>query len=102
MSRTYFAVWPELRQHMRGIADVTTPFVMLRDYYGGRCVRGPDGYAWLEASVAATKGDTRTSPVDLRDRRFRIGKLGLHVLDMQLAQGDLVDMVARRVAALPR
>ena len=32
--------------------------------------------------------------------RFRIGKLGLHVLDLQLAQGDLIDMVARRVAAL--
>jgi hypothetical protein len=100
LSRTYFAVWPELRGHMRGIDDVTTPFVLLRDFYTARCVRGPGGYAWLEAAVTSSTSDARTSPVDLRDRRFRIGKLGLHVLDMQLAQGDLVDMVARRVAAL--
>ena len=101
-SRTYFAVWPELRGFLRGVDDVTTPFVLLRDFYGARCVRGPDGFAWLEASVAPAAGDTRTSPVELRDRRFRIGKLGLHVLDLQFAQGDLVDMVARRVIALPR
>jgi hypothetical protein len=101
-SRTYFAVWPELRGFMHGIDDVTTPFVLLRDFYGARCVRGPDGFAWLEASVAPAAGDARRSPVDLRDRRFRIGKLGLHVLDLQFAQGDLVDMVARRVTALPQ
>jgi pimeloyl-ACP methyl ester carboxylesterase len=97
-SRTYFAVWPEIRQHMHGIDDVTTPFVMLRDFYGARCVRGADGYAWLEASAVPATGDTRTSPVALRDRRFRIGNLGLHILDIQFAQGDLVDMVSRRAA----
>ncbi len=102
LSGAYFAVWPELRGFMHGIDDVTTPFVVLRDFYGARCVRGPDGYAWLEASVAPAAGDRRKSPVDLRDRRFRIGKLGLHVLDLQLAQGDLVDMVARRARALAR
>lgn len=101
LSRAYFAVWPELRGHMRGVDDVTTPFVLLRDFYSARCVRGPGGYAWLEATVAPHDGDARTSPVDLHDRRFRIGKLGLHVLDLQLTQGDLVDMVARRAAALP-
>jgi hypothetical protein len=92
-------VWPELRRFMHGVADVTTPFVLVRDFYGARCVRGPAGDAWLEVS-APQATDTRTSPVDLHDRRFRIGNLGLHVLDMQLAQGDLVDMVARRAAAL--
>ena len=56
---------------------------------------GP-GYAWLEISTAAAANDERRSPVDLHDRRFRIGNLGLHILDMQLAQGDLVDLVARR------
>ncbi|MDB5212399.1 MAG: lysophospholipase [Myxococcaceae bacterium] len=101
-SRSYFAVWPELRGFMHGTDDVTTPFVLLRDFYGARCVRGPDGFAWLEASVAPATGDSRQSPVELRDRRFRIGKLGLHVLDLQFAQGDLVDMIARRVTALPR
>jgi hypothetical protein len=96
LSRAYFAVWPELRGFMHGIDDVTTPFVMLRDFYGARCVRGPDGYAWLEVSAAPGAADMRRSPVDLRDRRLRIGKLGLHILDLQLAQGDLIEMVARR------
>jgi pimeloyl-ACP methyl ester carboxylesterase len=99
LSRTYFAVWPELRRFMHGVDDVTTPFVVMRDYYGARCVRGPDRYAWLEASTpTATPRDQRTSPVDLRSRRFRLGDLGLHVLDLQLTQGDLVDLVARRAA----
>jgi hypothetical protein len=100
LSRTYFTVWPEVRRFMHGVDDVTTPFVLLRDFYAARCVRGPEGYAWLEVSPRPAPNDTRTSPVDLRDRRFRIGNLGLHILDLQLAQGDLVDMVARRAAAL--
>jgi len=95
-----FAVWPELRGFMRGIEGVDTPFVVLRDFYGVRCVRGPGGFAYLEVSAAPPPGDTRTSPVELRHRRFRLGNLGLHILDMQLAQGDLVDMVARRVSRL--
>jgi hypothetical protein len=100
LSRAYFAVWPELRRFMHGVSDVTTPFVLLRDFYDARCVRGPDGYAWLEVSTPAAANDKRKSPIDLHDRRFRIGNLGLHVLDMQFAQGDLVDMVARRAGLL--
>lgn len=99
-TRAYFAVWPELRRFMRGIDGVTTPFVLLKDFYAGRCVRAGGGYAYLEVAPSPQKGDSRVSPVDLADRRIRIGNLGLHVLDMQLLQGDLIDMVARRAAAL--
>lgn len=102
LSRAYFTVWPELRRFMRGVDGVTTPFVLLRDFYSARCVRaGEQGFAWLEAAAEPAPGDKRVSPVDLRDRRFRIGNLGLHVLDLQLAQGDLVDMVARRLPKTP-
>lgn len=105
LSRAYYALWPELRRFMFGVSDVTTPFVVLRDAYLARCVRGTSGYAYLEVRSApppppprAPDGSAlRPDPVDLHDRRFKIGKLGLHVLDMQLAQGDLVDLVARRV-----
>lgn len=100
-SRAYFAVWPEVRRYMRGVEGVTTPFVLVKDFYAGRCVRAPGGYAYLEAAASPREGDRRVSPVDLADRRIRIGKLGLHVLDMQLVQGDLIDMIARRVSALP-
>ena len=98
LSRAYFAIWPGFRRFMHGVSEVRTPFVMVRNFYEARCVRGPGSYAYLEASPAPLAGDRRTSPVDFHDKRLRIGKLGLHVLDLQLTQGDLVDMVARRVA----
>ena len=96
LSRAYFALRPEVRRFMHGTADVKTPFVLLRDFYAARCVRGPAAFAYLEAAPVPSGADARENPVDFRDKRFRIGKLGLHVLDLQLAQGDLIDMIARR------
>ena len=95
----YFALWPELRRYMHGVSEVKTPFVVLRDFYAGRCVRGPGGYGYLEASLEPEgTNDKRVSVVDLHDKRLRAYKLGLHLLDMQLTQGDLVEMVKRRAA----
>ena len=72
----------------------------LAGFYSARCMRGPGGFTWLEAAVrGAGEHDARVSPIDLRDRRLRIGKLGLHLLDLQLTQGDLVGLVRRRAAA---
>lgn len=95
LARAYYPARGELARFMRGISDVTTPFVVLRDFYEARCVRGERGYAYLAVDA---RGE---GPVDLASRRFKIGKLGLHVLDLQLPQGDLIDMVARRVARIP-
>ena len=66
-----------------GLEDVTTPFAARSNYYAAGCTRGDRGYAYLG--------------VDFHDRRFERGKLGLHVLDMQLPQGDLVALVRRRL-----
>jgi hypothetical protein len=99
-SRAFILLTDENRGRMKGIDGVTTPFVMLRDFYEGHCVSGRDGFRYLAVATVAPAGpDGRVSPVDLSSRWLRT-KLGLHVLDMQLAQGDLVDLVARRVAAL--
>jgi hypothetical protein len=68
---------------------------MLRDLYTGACIDGPDGYRYLGVATALEPRDERASPVDLADGRFN-GLLGLHVLDFQFAQGDLVDLVARK------
>jgi hypothetical protein len=89
---------------MRGVEGVTTPFVMLRDFYAGRCTSRPDGFRYLAVSTVGGTGDTRVSPIDFAIRWLR-GKLGLHVLDFQLEQGDLVDLVAHRLthdAGAPR
>lgn len=95
-SRAYL---PTLKGTFSGIDDVSTPFVMLRDLYSGRCVDGEDGFRYM--GVAATPGpeDTRKSPVDLGALLFK-SQLGLHLLDFQFAQGDLVELVRERSAKL--
>lgn len=94
-----FAVGGDLGRFLRGVSDVTTPFVVYPDLYEARCVRGERGYAYLEIAASPAEGDARgAGPLDLRGRRLRIGRLGLHVLDLQLPQQDLVAMIARRAA----
>jgi hypothetical protein len=60
----------------------------------------PEGFRYLAVSEARGAGDTRESPVDLAAFVLNTG-LGLHILDFQLPQGELIDLVARRAAALP-
>jgi hypothetical protein len=88
-SRAFFPIPKRARWMMRGVDTVETPFVMLRDFYSGKCVDGPDGYRYLAVSAR----DPEKSPVDLEARLFK-GDLGLHILDYQFALGDLVDLVA--------
>jgi Protein of unknown function (DUF3089) len=85
----------------RSADGIRTPFVLVRDFYEARCKDGPGGLRYLAVSVARPTGDTRVSPVDMGFFLFH-GEYGYHVLDMQFAQGDLVDLVAERAAALTR
>lgn len=98
-SRAFIPVSGDASLVMRGVDGVTTPFVMLRDFYRGACVKGPGGVSYLAVSAVPGPNDVRVSPVNMTSRLFR-GKLGLHLFDFQFAQGDLVDLVARRAAAL--
>jgi hypothetical protein len=84
-----------------GMDGMRTPFVLVRDFYQARCVERPDGLRYLAVSVARRPGDARRSPVDL-GLPILHGVLGYHLLDMQFAQGDLVDLVAERAAAAER
>lgn len=76
------------RARVAGLEDVTTPYAAQHDHYAAGCTRGERGYAYLG--------------VDFHDRRFERGKLGLHVLDMQLTQGDLVALVRRRLYSVAK
>ena len=91
LAGSYFVTWPEVRRFLRGAGDVRTPFVLARDRYTARCVRGPGAYAYLEV-----KENDDAVPFALHDKRARIGKLGLHLLDLQLPQADLVELVRSR------
>jgi hypothetical protein len=92
----YVPINGRLRDIMRGLAGIETPFVDIPDFYAGRCVDRPDGYRYLAVSLMKRPGDVRKSPVDLGALPFR-GLLGLHLVDYQLPQRDLLSIVARRV-----
>ena len=81
-----------------GLDGMRTPFVLVRDFYQARCVARGDGLRYLAVSVARRPGDVRASPIDLGLPVLH-GVLGYHILDVQLALGDLVDIVAERVRA---
>jgi hypothetical protein len=98
LSRAFIPVGSGLRSQLRGVDDVVTPFVLLRDFYDAHCVDGDSGFRYLVVAPAAPTEDKRVSPVDFADKRLH-GMLGLHILDFQFTQGDLVDLVAQRAAS---
>jgi len=99
-SRTVLPVTDESRKLLHGLEGIDTPFVLYRDYFQSRCVDGPDGYRYLGISLAPDAAPG-IQPFDLATPRFD-NAMGMHILDMQLSQGGLIDQVARRVAALDK
>ncbi|HEY4117510.1 MAG TPA: DUF3089 domain-containing protein [Byssovorax sp.] len=83
---------------VRGGEGARTPFLGFPAYYTGRCVDGLHGYRYLEVSEAPRPGDTREPPFDLGSWMFG-PVLGLHILDLQLPEAELVEMVRRKGAA---
>jgi hypothetical protein len=91
------------RNNMPGSEWATTPFVVIPDYYSAWCADRPDGFSYLAVTPDPLPGDTRASPIDLhagvwREQLGRV-QLGLHILDFQFAQQDLIKLVARKAAA---
>ena len=80
--------------------EITTPFVKLPGLLSARCVN--DGsYHYLSVSIAADPADPRTD--EIRGDVLLNGEInapwGLHLIDMTLAMGNLVDIVGRQAAA---
>ena len=57
---------------------------------------GPTGYRYLGISTPAIPDDKRTAPVDLNHRQLN-RSFGTHILDMQFTQGDLIELVRKRL-----
>lgn len=74
-----------------------TPYVSVRGFYRAHCNARSDGRDQLEIAEVRAPGDRRPSLIDLN---HRVG--GLHVYDLQLAQGDLIELVRIKLAALRR
>ncbi|HTQ15329.1 MAG TPA: DUF3089 domain-containing protein [Rhizomicrobium sp.] len=86
---------------VKGGRPVTTPFVKVPGLLTGECVRDADGAHYLAVTVNADPADPRTD--DIIGDVVRNGKVdaawGLHLLDMNLTMGNLVDVVGAQSAA---
>jgi pimeloyl-ACP methyl ester carboxylesterase len=81
-------------------APVTTPFVSVPGLLSAQCVK-QDGFNYLAVTVNADPADPRTDTIagDVKVGNVILQDWGLHLIDMNLAQGDLVDLTARQYAA---
>lgn len=79
-----------------GTPGVTTPWVRYRGLVAGECVR-EGRFDYLRVTPTPQEGDAR--PADLGGRITP--QWGLHLIDVNLAQGDLVDLVRRWSDSLP-
>jgi hypothetical protein len=83
--------------------DIRTPFVTLPDLYSAEC-RQTGGWAYLAVSLTAQPGDRRTGA--LAGDWMIAGKpeptSGLHLIDLDLVQGNLVDVLRRQAEAFER
>jgi hypothetical protein len=102
LSRTIVPLSPRLKEYfgdaLGDMTDVQTPMLMVRGFYSAQCLDGKDGYRYLGIWPSDAPGDARAKPFALTSWRFGTS-FGLHVLDFQLPEGDLVDHVTRRAAA---
>jgi hypothetical protein len=75
-------------------AEITTPWVTYPDFVIGECV-AEDGYTYLALTVDGDADDPRTDdiPGDLTDQ------WGMHLIDANVAMGDIIDLVAGQAEA---
>lgn len=86
---------------VKGKANPQTPFVALPGLISGQCV-SKDGFNYLEAHVNADPTDPRTDVIngDVTGPGGVIAKdWGLHLIDVNIAMGDLVEVVGRQAKA---
>jgi hypothetical protein len=74
--------------------EIATPFVELPGLLSAEC-RKDASHSWLSIELHPTPGGARTNIItgDVMFGGFVLGDWGLHRIDMNLAMGDLVDIV---------
>jgi len=86
---------------VKGKPNPKTPFVSLPGLISGKCV-SKDGFNYLEAHVNADPADPRTDTIngDVTGPGGVIARdWGLHLIDANIAMGDLVEVVGRQAKA---
>lgn len=86
---------------VKGRPNPKTPFVAVPGLISGQCV-SKDGFNYLEAKVNANPADPRTDVIngDVTGPGGVIAKdWGLHLIDANIAMGNLVDVVGEQAKA---
>jgi hypothetical protein len=78
------------------VPTVGTPWVSFPGEYSARCESSGDA-SWLQVTRIGPRGDHQPLLSDLDDRA-----LGLHVLDLNIALGNLVQLVRDQAEAYER
>jgi hypothetical protein len=81
-------------------ATIDTPFVSLPGLLTAQCVSNEKG-SYLEVTVNGDPHDPRTDdiPGDVLSNGKPVPSWGLHVIDVQVAMGNLLDVVAQQARA---
>ncbi|ODT23998.1 MAG: lysophospholipase [Kaistia sp. SCN 65-12] len=85
---------------VKGGADIKTPFVSVPGLLTGECV-SKDGFNYLAVHINADPNDPRTDDIagDVKVGPMTLTDWGLHLIDVNLAMGDLVDLVGSQSQA---
>jgi len=76
------------------VGEITTPYVVLPGLVEGECV-SLDGRNYLEVTVNGDPSDPRADDI----RGDLTPEWGLHLIDVTLVMGDMVDLVAAQTEA---
>ena len=74
-----------------------THFVLLRDFFTGRCARNDAGFSYYEIEASPMPGDERQNPIPFDDPIFLLA--GLHVLDYSFPLEELLALVEAKIDA---
>ncbi|HEY7072262.1 MAG TPA: hypothetical protein VH479_19195, partial [Acidimicrobiales bacterium] len=74
--------------------EITTPFVTYPDFVDGECT-SQEGYTWLSLTVNGDPADPRTDDI----RGDLPGGWGMHLIDVNVAMGDIEKLVASQAEA---
>lgn len=85
---------------VKGKPNPTTPFVALPGFITGECV-SKDGFNYLAAGLNADPADPRTDDIngDIGAGNMILKDWGLHLIDVNIAMGNLVDVVGQQSKA---
>jgi len=78
---------------------LTTPFALYEQFYSGECTKDDHNRSYLKISVTPRPGDVRQNLVPFDAPILTPSFLGLHILDYNFPQGDLIYLVNVKAAA---